>query len=148
MLTLSTRQARYHSKGYSTTPPSRPEYQRQRTGGCWASGTTWPSWAFFQRNFSWDSSFVSPQLCPEADSIKAGMRHFVVSNFLFRQGGNALRNDASFIQKGIIDSTGVLEVSTFIEEAFRIKIPDDELTLDNFDSIERLAQYIRQKCTP
>ncbi len=76
------------------------------------------------------------------------MRHFVVSNFLFRQGGNALRNDASFIQKGIIDSTGVLEVSTFIEEAFRIKIPDDELTLDNFDSIERLAQYIRQKCTP
>ena len=87
-----------------------------------------------------------PQLGLEEESIRVTIRNFVVSNFLFGRDGNQLSNEESFIKKGIIDSTGVLELSTFVEDTYRIKIPDDELTPDNFDSIERLAQYIRHKC--
>ena len=86
-----------------------------------------------------------PQPCLEEESIRTAIRNFVVSNFLFGRYGNQLTNEESFIQKGIIDSTGILELSTFVESTYQIRISDDELTLDNFDSIERLVRYIRRK---
>ena len=81
----------------------------------------------------------------EVESIEATIRHFVVSNFLFGRGGDGLTNHDSFIARGIIDSTGVLELSLFIEQTFQTPIADDELIPDNFDSIHCLAQYVRRK---
>jgi len=54
-------------------------------------------------------------------------------------------DDDSFLEKGIIDSTGVLELVGFIEETFNIKIEDEELIPENLDSLDKLNLYIKKK---
>ena len=79
------------------------------------------------------------------DSIKQDLRRFVVNNFLFGQDDAHLKDDDSFLDKGIIDSTGMLELVAFLEKKYRIKIQDKELVPENLDSIARLEKFIEQK---
>lgn len=72
------------------------------------------------------------------------VREFVVKNYLFgREGG--LSVDDSFLEKGIIDSTGVLELVSFLEEEFNIKVENEELLPDNLDSIRKVVNYVTSK---
>ena len=73
------------------------------------------------------------------------IRAFIFSNFLFDADEGALDNDASFLEQGIIDSTGVLELVEWLEETFSIKVEDEELTPENLDSVNRLGQFIARK---
>ena len=73
------------------------------------------------------------------------MRDFIVENFLFGNKDATLGDEDSFLQKGLIDSTGILEVVSFIEEKFGIKVEDEELLPENLDSIRRLADFIGRK---
>ena len=75
------------------------------------------------------------------------IRVFIFSNFLFDADQGALENDASFLEQGIIDSTGVLELVEWLEETFSIKVEDDELIPENLDSVNRLGQFIARKTT-
>lgn len=75
------------------------------------------------------------------------IRAFIFSNFLFDADQGALENDASFMEQGIIDSTGVLELVEWLEETFSIKVEDDELIPGNLDSVNRLGQFIARKTT-
>lgn len=75
------------------------------------------------------------------------IRAFIFSNFLFDADQGALENDASFLEQGIIDSTGVLELVEWLEETFSIKVEDDELIPGNLDSVNRLGQFIARKTT-
>ncbi|HZU38293.1 MAG TPA: acyl carrier protein [Gemmataceae bacterium] len=68
---------------------------------------------------------------------------FVVSTFLFDNGDVA--DDASLLGEGIMDSTGVLELVLFVEETFGIRVADDEILPENFDSIARIAVYVARK---
>jgi len=70
---------------------------------------------------------------------------YIAVNFLFSDDGYDLSDDASFLQEGIIDSTGVLELVMFVEEAFDITVADEEIVPENFDSIARLTAYISSK---
>jgi acyl carrier protein len=72
------------------------------------------------------------------------VRAFIVENFLYGQDDNFSEND-SFLEKGIIDSTGVLELVSFVEEKFGIDVQDQELVPDNFDSLGKLSAYISRK---
>jgi acyl carrier protein len=72
------------------------------------------------------------------------VREFVVENFLFGDG-EILKEDTSFMEESIIDSTGILELVFFIEETFDIKIEDTELVPENFDSLSRISKYIESK---
>lgn len=72
------------------------------------------------------------------------IREFIVRHFLFGEDQN-LTNDASFLENGFIDSTGVLELVAFLESEFQIKVSDDELIPDNLDSIDAIAQFLKQK---
>jgi acyl carrier protein len=72
------------------------------------------------------------------------VRHFIVENFLFGDG-ESLKADTSFLEEGIIDSTGILELVMFLEETYDIKIEDDELVPENFDNLENIAQYLGKK---
>ena len=72
------------------------------------------------------------------------IRAFVVDNFLFGQDAD-LRDDTSFLEKGILDSTGVLELVAFLEQTYSIKVSDDELVPDNLDSIDLISAYIDKK---
>ena len=75
---------------------------------------------------------------------KEKVRAFIVENFMF---GNdeGLSDDTSFLEEGIIDSTGVLELVDFLEESFSIKIDDEELIPENLDSIKNLVAYLSIK---
>jgi len=74
------------------------------------------------------------------------IRTFIVDNFLFGDG-SSLTNDISFLDSGIIDSTGILELVNFLEETYQIKIHDNELVPDNFDSVLKIAKYLETKST-
>ena len=76
--------------------------------------------------------------------IKEQVRTFVTSNFYVADPA-ALEDDASLLDRGIIDSTGVLEVIFFIEDTFGIKVEDNEMLPDNLDSIERIANFVTRK---
>lgn len=72
------------------------------------------------------------------------IRAFVTSNFYVADPGD-LADDASLLDRGIIDSTGVLEIIIFIEDTFDIKVEDKEMLPDNLDSIERIANFVARK---
>ncbi|MBL9170676.1 MAG: acyl carrier protein [Verrucomicrobiales bacterium] len=76
--------------------------------------------------------------------IKQNVRQFVVNHFLFGQDPG-LTDDASFLEQGFIDSTGVLELVAFIEKEYATKVSDDELVPDNLDSITSIADFIERK---
>lgn len=76
--------------------------------------------------------------------ITSLVRDFVVENFLFGDG-DALKADTSFMEEGIIDSTGILELVFFLEETFGIKVDDAELVPENFDSLGRISKYVETK---
>jgi acyl carrier protein len=75
------------------------------------------------------------------------VREFVVENFLFGDG-ESLKDDTSFMEAGIIDSTGVLELIMFLEETYGIKIEDNELVPENFDNLQNVARYLEKKSDP
>jgi len=75
------------------------------------------------------------------------VREFVVENFLFGDG-DQLQNDTSFMETGIIDSTGILELITFLEDKFKINIEDDELIPENLDNLQNVARFINRKMDP
>ena len=73
------------------------------------------------------------------------IRRFIIDNFLFGEDDPAFSNDASFLQQGIIDSTGVLELVTFIETEFGIELKDNDLVPANLDSVDNLVGFINAK---
>jgi acyl carrier protein len=78
-------------------------------------------------------------------TVDKQVRDYVAGNFLFSDDGYPFPDDASFLEEGIVDSTGVLELVMFVEETFGIAVEDQEIVPENFDSVSRLATYIRQK---
>jgi len=78
-------------------------------------------------------------------NIKSEIRKYIIENFLYGQDDNTLGNDVSFLENGIIDSTGVLELVSFVQETFGIKVKDDELIPNNFDSLSKLEAFIVSK---
>lgn len=78
-------------------------------------------------------------------STKDKLRIYILENYLFSNDQSALADDDSFLDKGIIDSTGILEVIYFLEEEFGIKVEDEEMVPENLDSISNLARYIESK---
>ena len=74
----------------------------------------------------------------------AKIRSFIIENFLFGNDEN-LQDDTSFLEEGIVDSTGVLELVGFLEKDFGIKVEDEELVPENLDSINNVAQYLEKK---
>jgi acyl carrier protein len=72
------------------------------------------------------------------------VREFVIENFLFGEDGK-LQDSTSFLDSGIVDSTGILELVSFLEEHFGIVVADEELIPENFDSIDNVCQYLGRK---
>jgi acyl carrier protein len=73
------------------------------------------------------------------------VRNFIRENFLFGSPDAPLKDDDSFHESGIIDSTGILELVSFVEETFGIHVNDEDLTPENFDSVNKVTNYIRRK---
>jgi acyl carrier protein len=73
------------------------------------------------------------------------IRGYILETFLFGGNGDSLGDDDSFLENGIIDSTGILELVAWIEETYGIRVADDELVPENLDSVNRLAAYVGSK---
>lgn len=78
-------------------------------------------------------------------TVKGQIRQYIAENFLFSDDGNQLSESASFLEEGIVDSTGVLELVMFVEETFGIVVEDEEIVPENFDSVAQLAGYVQRK---
>ena len=78
-------------------------------------------------------------------STETSIRDYILENFLFTANHGQLQDDASFLEEGIIDSTGVLELVMFVEDTFGITVEDEEIVPENFDSVQQLARYARLK---
>ncbi|MBN1828335.1 MAG: acyl carrier protein [Deltaproteobacteria bacterium] len=81
-------------------------------------------------------------------SIRNRVQEFIEGRFLAGSGLDKVKPDDSLLEKGIIDSTGILEVIDFLEETFQIRIMDEELVPDNLDSINKVVGFIKRKITP
>lgn len=68
-------------------------------------------------------------------------REFIVSNFLYGES-DKLAHTTSFISEGIIDSTGILELITFLEATYQIKIADHEIIPENMDSLASIEKFL------
>ncbi len=77
--------------------------------------------------------------------IKTKIREYIAQNLLFSDNGFEYADEGSFLEEGIVDSVGVMELVLFVEETFNITVDDHEIIPDNFDSINQLAHYIHSK---
>ncbi len=78
-------------------------------------------------------------------SVHDEIRQFIIDNFLMGQDSDSLKDDSSFLEEGVIDSTGVLELVGFLEENYEIKVEDEELIPENLDSIQNICAYLKAK---
>ena len=76
-------------------------------------------------------------------SIKESVRRYVIDNFLF--GKDELKDDDSFLEMKIMDSTGVLEMVSYLEETFGITVEDEEIIPENLDTVELIVAYVERK---
>ncbi|HEX9009716.1 MAG TPA: acyl carrier protein [Holophagaceae bacterium] len=74
--------------------------------------------------------------------VEQQLRTFITENFFVEDAD--LRGEISLTRSGIIDSTGVMEILLFLEERFGIKVPDDEITPENLDTLDNLVRYVGQ----
>lgn len=79
------------------------------------------------------------------NDIKSQVRQYILDNFLMGGDPGRVTDSTSFIEKGIIDSTGVLELVSFIQETYQIHVDDMEMTPENLDSLEKIENYVRGK---
>lgn len=73
------------------------------------------------------------------------LRAFVLENYLYGAAPETLADDASFLETGIIDSTGVMELITYLEAEFGVTVEDAEMIPENLDTIDGLCRYLAAK---
>jgi len=78
------------------------------------------------------------------DTIKNQVKKFIIEKFLLGDS-EKLKEDMSFLEQGILDSTGVLELVGFLEQTYAIKVEDDEMLPENLDSLNNIMSYIQKK---
>ena len=76
--------------------------------------------------------------------MRAKVRKFIETNFYVPEG-EALPDDGSLLDRGVIDSTGVLELIGFLQDEFGIEVSDDEMVPNNLDSIAKIESYLTRK---
>jgi acyl carrier protein len=80
-----------------------------------------------------------------ANDLKRSIREFIEMSFLFREGRVQLADEESLLAAGLIDSTGILELVTYLETQFGIVVEDEEIVPENLDSVNQIAAYVARK---
>ena len=76
------------------------------------------------------------------------LRKFVTDNFMYGKPYEGFADDDSFIERGIIDSTAVMELVAFLEGRYGIRLKDQDLIPDNLDSINSLTRFVENRLQP
>jgi acyl carrier protein len=83
----------------------------------------------------------------DSDGIRSSLRAFLSEPILPLAKVSAFGDDESFLEKGILDSTGVLELVSHLEKQFGIRVEADEIVPDNLDSLDKLTSFVLRKTT-
>ena len=78
-------------------------------------------------------------------AVEEQIRNHIAENILFSKKGYPHPDDASFLEEGIIDSLNVMDLVFFLEEKFGVSVIDREIVPDNFDSVSKLAAFVKRK---
>ncbi len=78
----------------------------------------------------------------ELSRITADIRAYILENLMFSDDGSVLVDDASLLEQGVIDSTGVLELALFLETQFGIAVKAEDLLPQNFDSVDSMTRFV------
>lgn len=78
-------------------------------------------------------------------SYRTNVRDFILQNYLFTDDQTQLSDSASFLKEGILDSMGILELITYIEEEFLVSILEAEMIPDNLDSVSNVVTFVKKK---
>jgi acyl carrier protein len=78
-------------------------------------------------------------------SLNKQIKLFVLKNYLFTEDESVLSDADSLMQKGIIDSTGILELVNHIEDTYKLKVADEEMVPENLDSISSIVNFIERR---
>ena len=78
-------------------------------------------------------------------TVQDEIKRFILQNFLFTSDEAAVASSESLMEKGVVDSTGILELIMHLEEQYGIKVQDEEMLPANLDSIERIAAFVERK---
>jgi acyl carrier protein len=81
----------------------------------------------------------------DTKTIEHPIREFIATNLLYTTDGFAYTDDASLLQEGIVDSLGVVELVAFVQKQFEVKVEQQDVVPDNFDSVAKLAAFVRRK---
>jgi acyl carrier protein len=81
----------------------------------------------------------------DATNLKTRVRDYILENLMFSDDPSELSDEASLLDRGIIDSTGVLEVVLFLEESFGIQIKASEMLPQNFDSVDNIVAFVQRQ---
>ena len=73
------------------------------------------------------------------------VREYVIENFLVGDEEAGFSDEQSFLETGLIDSTGILEVIFFLEEQFDLEIDDEEMVPENLDSVASIGRFVLSK---
>jgi acyl carrier protein len=84
-------------------------------------------------------------LATSESTVESKLRAYVLENYLFTDDASALDDSDSFMAKGILDSTGIMDMILFIEESFGVHVEDEDMVPENLDSVEKMAAFIRRK---
>ncbi len=80
-----------------------------------------------------------------SESLRDRIQKFILENYLFTNDASALGLDDSLLGRGIVDSTGMLEIIMFIEEQLGVTVKDEEMIPENLDSVSRIAAFVESK---
>ena len=76
---------------------------------------------------------------------KAKVRAYIVENFIMSGNADHLKNSDSFMETHVVDSTGFLELVTFLEETYGFAVLDEEMVPENLDSLDNIDAYVQRK---
>jgi acyl carrier protein len=78
-------------------------------------------------------------------TIEEQIKHYISRNILFSDDGFNYAEEASLLDEGIVDSIAIMELVAFVEDTMNVRVEEEEIIPNNFDSVANLASYIRRK---
>lgn len=78
-------------------------------------------------------------------AVREEIRNYVLDNYLFTDDQSKLEDDNSFLETGILDSNGVMEIIFFLEDEYGVAISQEEMIPENLDSVSRIVKFVASK---
>ncbi len=77
--------------------------------------------------------------------VEMNVKNFIERKFLYRKDEKNVTNDESLLNSGLIDSTGIFEIVSFLEKEFGIEVSDEDVIPDNFETINNIVEFVNGK---